>query len=104
MEHGAKGYRETLEKRGVPVPAHLMPPVPLPGVMGWFEAFWELSTERRFIGGPIPWSAIDAWPTDDPETFHACIRAADAAYLAWKPESAKEPLTVEAFERLGRKD
>lgn len=44
------------------------------------------------MGGPIPWSAIAAFPTDDPDTFRACIRAADAAYLNFKPEPPMEPL------------
>jgi len=62
----------------------MQPPETLPGVAPWFFAFWELSTERRFSGGPIPLSAINAWPVppDEAELFHDCIRAADAAYLA----------------------
>lgn len=58
-------------------------PDALPGVMPWFEAFWELSTDRAYIGGPIPCSSLAAWPVDPVErdAFRRCIRAADAAYL-----------------------
>ena len=56
---------------------------PMPGILPWFEAFWELSTDRAFIGGPIPSKSIMAWPVgaQERETFRRCIRAADAAYL-----------------------
>ena len=93
-EHGATAaeYRKTQEERGAPIPDYLNPPPALPGVAEWFQTYWELSTERRFMGGPIPWSAIAAFPTDDPDTFRACIRAADAAYLNFKPEPPMEPL------------
>lgn len=97
-QHGATAaeYRADLEKRGAPIPAYLWPPEVLPGVHHWFLAFWELSTERRFIGGPIPWSAIEAYPTDDPETFRAVIRAADRAYLDFlaKPPEQRASLPV----------
>ena len=58
-------------------------PDPLPGVLPWFEAFWELSTDRAFAGGPIPATIIAAWPVEAQEraTFRHSIRAADAAYL-----------------------
>lgn len=94
LQHGAtaQAYRDTLAARGAPVPDYLTPPDALPGVNEWFLAFWELSTERRFMGGPIPWSAIEAYGADDPDTFRACIRAADAAYLNFKPP--EPPLEV----------
>jgi len=94
LQHGATAqeYRDALIQRGAPVPDYLNPPDAMPGVAEWFLAFWELSTERRFPGGPIPWSAIAVYPTDDPDLFHACIRAADRAYLAWKPETPVEPM------------
>jgi len=65
----------------------------LPGVEPWFMAFWELSTCRAFEGGPIPWTAIQAWPVthDEAGTFHGAIRDADRAYLAHlsKPREPK---------------
>jgi len=71
----------------------MTPPDALPGVMPWFEAFWEISTERRFPGGPIPRSAIDAWPVhpNEKQAFAASMRAADAAYLDFmsKPEEER---------------
>lgn len=83
--HGATAqqYRADCEARGIKPPAYLFPPATLPGVDVWHHAFWELSTERRFPGGPIPVSAIQAWPVpgDEAETFHHVIRRADAAYL-----------------------
>jgi len=95
-QHGATAetYRNTLAERGAPIPPYLIPPEPIPGVYEWFLAFWELSTERRFPGGPIPVAAIRGWPTDDPDTFAACIRSADAAYLAYiaKPAEEKTPM------------
>jgi len=95
-QHGATAetYRNTLAERGAPIPPYLIPPEPIPGVYEWFLAFWELSTERRFPGGPIPVTAIRGWPTDDPDTFAACIRSADAAYLAFisKPLEEKTPM------------
>lgn len=63
------------------------PPELLDGFGGWFEDFWELSTERA-IGmgiGEIPAHAIDAhvagWRYDDAEMFRTCIRAMDRVYL-----------------------
>lgn len=63
------------------------PPEILEGFGGWYEDFWRLSTERQigFGVGPIPASAIDrhvsGWGYEDIETFEACIRAMDGAYL-----------------------
>jgi hypothetical protein len=96
-QHGAtaEDYRADLERKGAPIPAYLWPPDPLPGVLEWFLAFWELSTERRFPGGPIPWSAIAAYPEPEP-TFATVIRAADRAYLAFlaKPPEERKSLPV----------
>jgi hypothetical protein len=91
-QHGGtfQSYTATLRERGAPIPKYLIPPEPLPGAMAWFDDFWELSTERRFEGAPIPWSAIAAYPVapSEAETFHRCIRDADAAYLNFR---AKPP-------------
>jgi hypothetical protein len=107
-QHGATAhkYRADCEARGVKPPAYLIPPAALPGVDVWHIAFWELSTERRFPGGPIPVSAIDAWPVpDDADAFRRAIRKADAAYLEFvsrPPEERRspEPLSPAAFRRM----
>ena len=90
-QHGgtAEAYRRELEARGAPIPAHLFPPDALPGVTPWYVAFWELSTERRFAGGPIPWSAIEAMCGGD-EAFRRAIREADRAYLEFMARPPEE--------------
>lgn len=72
-----------LRAKGRPVPAHFLPPDIDDGYAEWFSAFWELSTDRRIDGGPIPWSAIEAWPVPAHERgrFLRCIRAMDRAFL-----------------------
>ena len=93
-QHGATvdQYTAALKERGVPIPKYLIPPEPLPGVMPWFLDFWELSTERKFEGAAIPWSAIAVYPVlpNEAELFHTCIRAADAAYLAFRAKPIDE--------------
>ena len=89
----AEQYRKTLADRGVQnIPDYLYPPPELPGVGAWVGAFFELSTDRRFIGGPIPWSAIAAYPVapDEADIFRRCIRDADAAYLAFVNRPAED--------------
>lgn len=88
-------------------PAYLIPPAALPGVDVWHIAFWELSTERRFPGGPIPVSAIDSWPVagNEAEMFRRAVRKADAAYLDFLSRPAEErqspaPLSPAAFRRM----
>ncbi len=69
-------------------PEALAPPDLLDGYGGWYEDFWELSTERSsgYGAGPIPMSAIEAhvagWRYDDADMFRAVIRAMDSAYMA----------------------
>lgn len=108
-QHGATAekHRADCIARGVPVPGYLNPPATLPGVDAWHFAFWELATERRFPGGPIPASAIDAWPVADHEAdiFRHAIRRADAAYLDFIAKPADErqspaPLSPDAFRRM----
>lgn len=98
MQHGpsAARNRATLTERGIRVPSYLYPPPELPGVGPWLSAFFELATDRRFIGGPIPWTAIAAYPVapDEADMFRRCIRDADAAYLDWvnrPPEDRQSP-------------
>jgi hypothetical protein len=97
-QHGANAekYRKTLAERGVRnIPEYLFQPEELPGVGQWVSAFFELSTDRRVVGGPIPWSSIKAYPVapDEADIFHRCIRDADAAYLDYvtKPPEKREP-------------
>lgn len=99
-QHGAKAERDrkALADRGVQkIPEYLYPPPELPGVGDWLRAFFELSTDRHFIGGPIPRSSIAAFPVSPHEAdiFHRCIRDADAAYLGAilsKPEDDPQTL------------
>lgn len=63
------------------------PPELADGFGGWYEDFWELSTERS-IGmaiGPIPAHAIDVASAgmtyDDADMFRACMRAMDDVYM-----------------------
>lgn len=98
LQHGAtaKAYRDQCIERGVPVPGYLIPPDPLPGIEGWFSAFWELRTERRFAEGPIPASAIRAYPVapNETDTFAEAMRACDAALLEFisKPPDERKSL------------
>lgn len=66
------------------------------GYGGWYEDFWQLSTERQ-IGmgvGPIPASAISqhvaGWSEEDAEVFEFCIRRMDEVYLM-KSNKTDEP-------------
>lgn len=69
------------------------------GFGGWYEDFWELSTERinGFGVGQIPAHAIDShvagWRYDDADMFRAIIRAMDSAYIgmANKTETPDPP-------------
>ena len=64
------------------------PPEILAGFAGWYEDFFELSTDRQFNmgAGPIPAASIDryvfGWDSDDADMFRHCIRAMDSVYLA----------------------
>lgn len=54
---------------------------------GWFDAFYDLSTDRQLgmAAGPIPDTSLrrytDGWPDDDADAFKVCMRAMDAAFL-----------------------
>jgi hypothetical protein len=61
-------------------------------------------------GGPIPASAIAAWPVPDwdRDAFHRCIRSMDRAYLAhYAPKTGKEvsatPLSPAMVANFGKK-
>lgn len=70
------------------MPDELYAPDILPGAAAWWEAFWELGTERQ-IGmaeGPIPANAIreaaHGLSRDEADGFRRVMRAMDAIYLA----------------------
>lgn len=72
------------------------PPSIIDGFGGWYEDFWQLSTERQ-IGmgvGPIPQSAINAhtngWRYDDADMFMEIIRAMDAEYMSLASQNPEE--------------
>lgn len=71
------------------------------------EAFWELTTERPYIGhqgipGPIPWTAIERYGLnlqmcgEDLDDFHHMLRSLDDELLenARSKESSGKPGTV----------
>lgn len=97
-QHGreAPANRAELQKRGAPVPAWMFPPEIEPGADVWYMAFWELSTDRKFPGGPIPNSSILSYETYDKEGFRECIRAMDRAYLEFmsKPQEDRKSMKV----------
>lgn len=61
----------------------------------YLRSFWDLSTERPFDGGLIPWSRIREYglhvglDDDIIDAFIALIRAMDGAYLKWIAEQAE---------------
>lgn len=93
-QHGATAetYRATLKDRGAPIPAYLIPPDLMPGLEAWLTAFWELRTERRFAEGPIPASAIRAYPVaaHEADDFLTVMRSADAALLDFYSKPAED--------------
>ncbi len=68
----------------------------LPGDEFYLAAFNELSTTRAVELGPIPWHHIISYAEQaelDEEmsaTFHAVIRAMDAAHLTWTTDEAEK--------------
>jgi hypothetical protein len=88
-----------LQKRGAPIPAYYTPPTLADGFMSWFYAFFDLSTERKISGGPIPASAIRSWPLPEHERdlFHRCIRAMDRVFLDHYAPKTEEPTATKPF-------
>ena len=78
---------EKADAEGSEIPEILEPPEILDGFGGWFEDFWNLSTNRQigFGVGPIPQSDIDrhvaGWDYEDAEMFEVCIREMDRVYM-----------------------
>jgi hypothetical protein len=70
------------------IPDELEPPELLLGIGVWFDAFFDLSTDRQLgmVAGPIPDASIRrytaGWPDDDVEAFRTCMRRMDAEFLA----------------------
>ncbi|MBU4609130.1 hypothetical protein IMZ29_00745 [Achromobacter sp. GG226] len=84
------------EHYGLEVPGNLIPPE-LHDVELWFwEAFWELSTERQrgMSEGQIPWSAIkryvDARPVFDFDVVSQIVRTLDGIYLSRDDDATKQ--------------
>lgn len=81
------------------VPDALEPPELLPGLGGWYDYFFDLSTDRQLgmVAGPIPDASIcrctDGWPDEDAQAFAACIRAMDAAFLEKRDDEPVEAST-----------
>lgn len=108
LTHGrtAADERAKYEAAGRELPEHCLPPVLMPGAGEWLDAFWEMSTDRRFPGGPIPRESVERWPVapDEFDQFLFCIRSMDEAFLS---HSAKGPepqkMTPDLFKEMARK-
>lgn len=78
-------------------PDALAPPEILDGLGGWYEDFWELTTERQlgFGIGPIPANVIDmhtkGWTYEDADMFKSCIRSMDAVYMSFANKTEGDP-------------
>lgn len=81
-----------------PIPDDLWPPDFLPGAAEWYEAFWEMSSDRN-IGmeyGPIPSHSIRSFAAELHESeqvpFRRIIRKMDQVFLdhARKSGAGKE--------------
>lgn len=104
MEWGASAewLREMHAEEGGPLPPALArePRIPEPLLFYW-NAFWDLSTDRPMTfggAGAIPWSAIDRWAdrhgVAGPESFARLlflIRALDRVWLEDAEKRAKTP-------------
>ena len=91
-ELGDSAVRQ-LEKRGMPIPGlEGGRPALGAGLEFFYEAFAELSTERRESAMPIPWSSIRAYAkaadadADLEQEIHGFTRALDREYLRIKKE------------------
>lgn len=87
--HTAPAYNAAIEA-GVSTDS-LEPPAMMPELLGIYDDFWELSTDRQIgmAAGPIPAASIArhtaGWPYDVAWMFRICIRKMDDAYRA-KPD------------------
>lgn len=68
----------------------------LPGLEGWYDAFYDLSSDRQIgmVAGPLPDSSIrkyvEGWCDEDAQAFKHCMRAMDAEFQK-KPEDSVDP-------------
>ncbi len=83
----------------IPEPLDSMPELE-PGLVFYWYAFWELSTDRQ-IGmseGPIPWSSMHRWCQyheilgDEFDRFVIMIKHMDAAYLKHRSKASKKSI------------
>ena len=101
LTHGATDLtdiHDAMRRRGQAIPADMLRPDFLPGLVRFSNAFAELSTCRA-IGmsgvGPIPWTAIKSmihdWAIEGEAEAHfvALMRAMDGAYMAHVNKPAK---------------
>lgn len=59
----------------------------------FYNAFVDLTTDRRWADGPIPWSSRRTWALDygldrtATRLLHAHLEAMDMAYLKWRHDN-----------------
>lgn len=82
---------EAYTRFGVDIPEALIPPSLADVELYYWDAFWNLSTERQATmngSGPIPWLKIRAYASiaqvGHVNEFCAIIRAMDSVYLGYK--------------------
>ncbi|WP_446650564.1 phage tail assembly chaperone [Alcaligenes faecalis] len=86
---------EDYERFGQEIPESLMPPDLHDVEWSYWQAFWELSTDRQvgMASGPVPWTAIHAYAQSeritDVSSFAGIIRAMDDAYLSHQGGESK---------------
>ncbi len=91
MRYERDGYSvDAARAKGRPLPDWYLEEPPEHSMWYFYkEAFWNLSTERRFEFGPIPHSEIQMYGTckgldaDMTETFVVLVRALDGSFLKW---------------------
>ncbi len=114
----AEETRRGYERKNEEVPNELYPPEILEGYQPWYDAFWELGTDRSFgmAVGPIPARSIEnytyGWDVGEAEKFRLVIRHLDSVYLKRtnrrKPEAgdsasgAETPPVVDETETFSR--
>lgn len=97
----AEQLREDYERFGQEPPPSLWPPEFVDGAQSWYNAFWDLNSDRP-VGmgeGRIPHSAARAYYGDreDFPAFWSTIRAMDQAYLEHARGDEPQHFTREAF-------
>ncbi len=97
----AREQIEAFERFEQDIPESLIPPNLTDVEWFYWSAFWELSTDRQKgeDTGPIPWSSIRAYASDDRmNVFSTIIRAMDDAYLSHQGGESKT-FTRDMFKR-----